>query len=536
MAGKRIGNYEVLEEIGEGGMGIVYRARQEGLDRIVALKVLLPNLSRKTGFVERFMREARNAAKLDHPNIVTIFEVGTDDDSYFFSMKFVEGEDLAEILTKGPLPLDNAVDIACQIADGLSHAHQVGVIHRDIKPANIIIDKNNRAVITDFGIARAAWEEKLTVTGQSIGTIEYMSHEQFEGSSDLDKRTDVYSLGATFYRMVAGISPYPGETTQEVMYKKIKGDYPEPSAVNSSLPLWVNGVVGKAMAQDRSHRLGTADEFADALKEGLSGKLPKKMYVSSTPPSSTLKADKAPEEASVPTRDEKTVISKGGAAAKGGETGGKAGRKGLHVAIAVVGVGFILFLIVVGVVLGFFVRSHYRGEKEGSTASKLDGIPAVETPAPAVKPTPEPTPAPDPAPSYESSPEYGYITGDRVNMRSGPGVNNGVVTKLNKGDSITVIDKTLSGSENEGKLWYKTTVSLDGGGTKTLNKGHAVTILSESGSKYYVRFEITEKNRTYYGYVDKGSVKLFTHDYWYKIKTSNGLTGWVIDDYVNITN
>jgi hypothetical protein len=111
-----------------------------------------------------------------------------------------------------------------------------------------------------------------------------------------------------------------------------------------------------------------------------------------------------------------------------------------------------------------------------------------------------------------------------------------VVTKLNKGDSITIMDKTMSGSENEGKLWYKTTVSLDGGGKKTLNKGHAVTVLSESGSRYYVRFEITEKNRTYYGYVDKGSVKLFTHDYWYKIRTPGGTTGWVIDDYVNITN
>jgi predicted Ser/Thr protein kinase len=526
MARKKIGNYEILEEIGEGGMGIVYRARQEGLDRVVALKVLLSNLSRKAGFVERFMREAKNAAKLDHPNIVTIYEVGTDDDSYFFSMKFVEGEDLADILARGPIPLDRAVDIACQIADGLSHAHQIGVIHRDIKPANIIIDGSGRAVITDFGIARAAWEEKLTVTGQSIGTIEYMSHEQFEGKSDLDRRTDVYSLGATFYRMVTGVSPYPGDTTQEVMYKKVKGDYPAPSAVNPSLPLWVNGVVAKAMAQDRNKRYKSADEFADDLKAGLSGKLPKKMYAAPTAPPST--AEEEPfEEGPASVRGEKTVVSKGVGDAE------KPKKKGARVVIAVVCVGSLLFLIVVAVALGLLVKVYFKGEKGSPTASKPEGAPAVTAPAPAEEAKPEPTPAPAPP---QPSPEYGYITGDRVNIRSGPGVNNGVVTKLNKGDSITILEKSLSGSENEGKLWYKTTVSLDGGGKKTLNEGHAVTVLRESGSSYYVRFEIAEKNRTYYGYVDRGSVKLFTHDYWYKIRTSNGTTGWVIDDYVNITN
>ncbi len=533
MARKRIGNYEILEEIGEGGMGIVYKAKQKGLDRVVALKVLLPNLSRKKSFVERFMREARNAAKLDHPNIVTIFEVGTDKDSYFFSMKFVEGEDLADILLKGPLPLKDAVDLTCQIADGLSHAHQIGVIHRDIKPANIIVDKKKRAVITDFGIARAAWEEKLTVTGQSIGTIEYMSHEQFEGSSNLDQRTDVYSLGATLYRMITGASPYPGDTTQEVMYKKIKGDYPAPTEVNRSLPPWVNGVVAKAMEQSRNKRFKTASEFAEALKAGLAGELPEEMY--KTPKAKA--ADLESKDEPVPVRDEKTIVSsKGGAGAAAEATGEmkKPDIKGESMAIVAVGIGALLFLVIVGVVLGLVVKFYFKDGTDAPAVSTPDAVPPVEDPMATEEPV-KPT-APKPAPAPEPSPRYGYITGDRVNIRLGPGVNSNVVAKLNKGDGITILDKKLSGSENEGKLWYKTTVRLDGGGGKTLNKGHAVTVLRESGSEYYVRFRITEKNMTYYGYVNKGSVKLFTDDYWYKIETPGGTTGWVIDDYVNVTD
>ncbi|MBN1572690.1 MAG: protein kinase [Deltaproteobacteria bacterium] len=525
MARKRIGNYEIIEEIGEGGMGIVYKAKQEGLDRIVALKVLLPNLSRKKGFVERFMREARNAAKLDHPNIVTIFEVGTDDDSYFFSMKFVEGEDLADILLKGLLPLKDAVDLTCQIADGLSHAHQIGVIHRDIKPANIIVDKKGRAVITDFGIARAAWEEKLTVTGQSIGTIEYMSHEQFEGSSNLDQRTDVYSLGATFYRMITGASPYPGDTTQEIMYKKIKGDYPEPTKVNPSLPPWVDGVIAKAMEQSRNKRFKTANEFAEALRVGLAGELPKEMYA---PPKAVAAVVESKEEP-VSVRDEKTIVSSKGGETLAAEPPGdriKPEAKGESVVITAIGIGALIFLIIVGVVLGLVVKFYFKGKAEGPAISTPSTLPPVETPVPVE----EPAPAPEP------SPRYGYITGDRVNIRSGPGVSNSVVTKLNRGDGVNILEKKLSGSENEGKLWYNTTVRLDGGGGKTLNKGHAVTVLRETSSEYYVRFRITERNETYYGYVNKGNVKLFTYDYWYKIETSGGTTGWVIDDYVNVTD
>ncbi len=268
---ERIGNYEILGELGEGGMGIVYRARQEGLDRIVALKVLLPHLSKREKFVKRFLMEARSAARLDHPNIVTIYDVGEEGGTYYFSMQYVKGEDLSSRLSRGPLKLEEAVEIISQVADGLSHAHEKGVIHRDIKPANVIIDEEGTAVITDFGIAKAAWEEKLTTTGQSIGTIEYMSPEQFEGG-DLDARCDVYSLGATFYRMATGRSPFPGETTQEVMYRKFRGSFQRPTVVNDSLPEWINGIIAGAMAEDPGDRFNSAAEFKDALKSAVSGK------------------------------------------------------------------------------------------------------------------------------------------------------------------------------------------------------------------------------------------------------------------------
>lgn len=349
---RKIGNYEIIEEIGEGGMEIVYKAKQAGLERIVALKVLLPNLSRKGKFVERFMREARSAAKLEHPNIVTIYEVGQDGDSYYFSMNYVEGEDLSAALSRGPIELDKAVDVITQIAEGLAKAHKEGVVHRDIKPANVILDKEGRAVITDFGIARAAWEEKLTTTGMSMGTIEYMSPEQFEGSEDLDSRSDIYSLGATFYRMVTGVSPFPGETTQKVIYKKMQDDSPPPTQVLSSLPDWVDAVVAKAMAKGRGERYGSALEFADALKAGLGGKAVKK----GKPKRPEEKKTVIRESAGL--RDEPTTVREAGAEKAPAKPVSKKSRNAIIAAVVgSLGIGILaiaVFLFLVLTRIGIF--------------------------------------------------------------------------------------------------------------------------------------------------------------------------------------
>ena len=397
-----IGNYELISELGEGGMGIVYKARQATLDRIVALKVLLPNLSRKERFVQRFMREAKNAATLDHPNIITIYEVGEDKGSYYFSMKYVQGEDLDQLMERGPLSVDDAAAVVLQVAGGLAHAHERGVIHRDIKPANIILDTAGRAVITDFGIARAVWEERMTSTGMSVGTVEYMSPEQFKGG-DVDEKSDIYALGATFYSLITGTSPFPGATTQEVMYKKFKESPVPPTEVNSSLPAWVDIIIARAMAEEPAERYPTADDLARDIRAGLEGALgaapaePKGKKAKGGEGTGAAPAQEAPEAplgTTAPDGDGAPPAADGkGAFIPGADAGGSppdtaltdhesfpvdrtnTGRKAL---IVLVGVLTAVFLFLLGSV-GFWVVKHKfipevnNGDASGGGAPVSDG-------------------------------------------------------------------------------------------------------------------------------------------------------------------
>ncbi|MBN1882396.1 MAG: protein kinase [Deltaproteobacteria bacterium] len=511
-----IGNYHLVEEIGEGGMGIVYRAKQAGLDRIVALKVLLPHLSARERFVERFLREAKNAATLDHPNIVTIYEVGEDEGTYFFSMKYMEGGDLEDELSRGPIPIEQAVDIIRQVAQGLAHAHEKGVIHRDIKPANIIVDETGRAVITDFGIARAAWEERLTDAGISMGTVEYMSPEQFRGEEP-GPESDVYALGATLYHVLTGSSPFPGKTTQEVMYQKFEGALVPPTQVNTALPEWTDHVVGAAMREDRTERIQSAREFIEALEH---------REVTSPQAVGALVAE------AVPHADD-------GAGELPPAAPAQDVNKSLRVFKKVI-VGVLAACIALGLaVTALFAVKALTGRTqptpgmipEGGTTAPAMAPPTMESPSPAHTPS-APAPAPAPAPTPEPSVRYGVITGDNVNIRSGPGVGYDKITQLDSGDSVTVLDESLAGNTSEGKLWSDTTISLEHGGGMTLSGGYAVTVVGEDGRNYRIRFDVDGTG--YYGYVPKADVKLFIDDYWYQVETPSGLIGWVIDDYVGI--
>lgn len=515
-----IGNYRIVKEIGEGGMGIVYQARQAGLDRIVALKVLLSHLSSRERFVERFLREAKSAATLDHPNIVTIYEVGEDEGTYFFSMKFVEGEDLEDELSRGPIPLERAVDIIQQVAEGLAHAHGKGVVHRDIKPANIIVDAGGQAVITDFGIARAAWEERLTDAGVSMGTVEYMSPEQFRGEEP-GPESDVYALGATFYHLITGSSPFPGKTTQEVMYQKFEGTPAPPTQVNQSLPGWTDHVVGSAMRENRRERIQSAREFLDTLKRRETHAAPP------VTPEPTVETTSSPGGEAVgspspalPVHDDQSP------------------RLSRRAIVGILGACIALGLIVTAlfIVKAFTERTRSApGMIPGGDAAApvVEPPPPVESPSPVSSPSvPAPAPAPAPEPTPEPSVRYGVITGDNVNIRSGPGVNYDKLTQLDSGDSVTVLDESLAGNTSEGKLWSDTTVSLERGGGVTLSEGYAVTVIGEDGRSYRIRFNMD--GAEYYGYVPKTKVKLFIDDYWYQIETPSGLVGWVIDDYVSI--
>lgn len=269
LVGQTLGQYQVLEKIGEGGMAAVYRAWQPSLQRYVALKVLHPYLLKDAEFVERFKQEAIIAANLRHHNIVTIYEVGQDKGRIFIAMEFIEGRSLGEIIaSEGAMALDRAIDVVAQVASALDYAHKHGVIHRDIKPANILLTNEGRAVITDFGIAKALTESgfmpKLTQVGTVLGTPAYMSPEQIQGQV-LDYRSDLYSLGIVVYEMLSGRTPFGGATTA-LLYAQVNLVPPDIRALNPQLPAHVSSALSVMLAKNPSDRFPSATAFVQALK------------------------------------------------------------------------------------------------------------------------------------------------------------------------------------------------------------------------------------------------------------------------------
>ena len=267
MIGKIISHYKILEKIGAGGMGVVYRAKDTKLDRTVALKFLPPHLSIDKEDKKRFIHEAKAAASLDHPNICAVYEIDeTPDSQMFIAMAYYKGKTLKDKISSGPLPLEEAINIAIQVAEGLNKAHKKNIIHRDIKAANIMMTDDNVAKIVDFGLAKLKGQTKLTKEGTTLGTIEYMSPEQASGEK-VDHRTDIWSLGVLLYEMVTGQLPFTGEYDQAVMYAIMNGE-PEPvTGIRTGIPMELERIINKILAKDPEERYqGTADLGVDLKK------------------------------------------------------------------------------------------------------------------------------------------------------------------------------------------------------------------------------------------------------------------------------
>ena len=267
------GRYEVLGRAGAGGMAEVYRARDELLGREVALKVLSERFAHDSSFVERFRREAQSAANLSHPNIVSLYDYGSDDGSYFIVMEYIDGQAVSEIIaSEAPLLPERAADIASDVAGALQRAHTAGLVHRDIKPGNIMITSTGQTKVTDFGIARALGrgEQTMTQTGMVIGTASYLSPEQAQGNP-VDPRSDVYSLGCVLYEMLTGRVPFQGDTPLSIAYKHVREEAQPPSRLNPDVPAELDAIALKALAKNPDNRYDSASKMQEDLQRFLSG-------------------------------------------------------------------------------------------------------------------------------------------------------------------------------------------------------------------------------------------------------------------------
>jgi serine/threonine protein kinase len=380
------GKYELLGEVARGGMGVVYRARQHGLDRLVALKMVLGTGGRDGA--QRFLQEARAAAALDHPNVVPIYDTGEIGGKPYFTMALIEGPNLrAFVESSGTLPIPTAVSLFAQIVAGVAHAHRHGIVHRDLKPANVLVDKDGRPRVTDFGLAkRAATDTQLTATGQVVGTPQYMAPEQARESKDVGPPADVYSLGTILYFLLTGRAPFQSESFADLLVK-VLGEQPEPPrALRPEVPEDLDALCLRCLEKKPADRFPDANELLAALAPVA------ERYVGSS-------ANLTPTLGSIPFPRPRSAPSIGSAAAA--ESNGsrraadssatlpdapppRAGRKPLLIALGVAAALLVATVAVVAVIAS-------RGTPDGTAQQQPPGVAQGQPPAP---PTPTPTPTP----------------------------------------------------------------------------------------------------------------------------------------------
>ncbi len=266
MIGKTISHYKILEKLGGGGMGIVYKATDTKLDRTVALKFLPQHMLADKEAEQRFISEAKAASSFDHPNICTIHNIGkTDDDQLFIVMAYYQGETLKKKIERGPFKIEEAIDIVSQVAEGLKRAHKKGIVHRDIKPANIFITNDGTVKILDFGLVKTSSEQSITKFGMTVGTVSYMSPEQTKGE-EIDQRTDIWSLGVVFYEILTGQLPFRGEYEQAVIYSILNEDPKSIRELREDTPSRLTHIVEKTLQKNPVNRYQTTKDLIEELK------------------------------------------------------------------------------------------------------------------------------------------------------------------------------------------------------------------------------------------------------------------------------
>lgn len=380
--GSRVGEYEVLAVLGAGGMGQVYKVRNVISNRVEAMKVLLPNLENNPDLADRFMREIKVQASLDHPNIAKLYTALRVENQLLMLMEFIEGTTLAGLLKSGAVPVNQAVEYVSQVLLALSYAHSSGVVHRDVKPTNIIITTQGVAKLMDFGIAKATADQRLTKTGLTVGSLFYMSPEQIRGAIDLDPRSDLYSLGVVMYEMFTGAPPFKGDSDYAVMSAHLE-KMPAPLfELDPAVPPLLSEITLKALEKDPARRF----QSADALRRALSS-VPLTQPEPAPPPART--ATMQPPAAALAAVQQKS-------------------HRGLYIAL-----GSVLTILVL--ILAATQIPKYRKTSADTPAPAAEAAPpiAAEMPAqpapvapveqPAPPPPSEPAPAPEPAKPREAA-------------------------------------------------------------------------------------------------------------------------------------
>ena len=370
MIGKLFNNrYQIVEKLGAGGTAIVYRGQDMLLNRAVTIKILREEFATNSDLVRRFRHEAQAVASLSHPNIVSVYDVGYEENMHYIVMEFIEGESLKEyIKRKGALRLAEACNIISQILAGVQHAHEHGIIHRDIKPHNILLGVDGRAKVTDFGIAVGMSDVTMTYnsTSRIMGSVHYISPEQVQGLAVTD-RSDIYSCGVVFYEMLTGRVPYQGETPISIAMQHVQGELILPNQVNPEVPAGLSYVVTRAMRKNPETRYNSASEMADAVRAAYQGVLDTARDEGEPGPVSTAATAKSALLGKIKREAEPGEADAAAAPPRARRTGPRLSvNRVLLLVLAVALVGFIIWMATQ--LTGFLV------EDENAIVPSLDGM------------------------------------------------------------------------------------------------------------------------------------------------------------------